>query len=142
MIVFPNCKINLGLNITGKRDDGYHNLATVFIPLNFYDVVEIIKGDETGKAIGFSGSGVPLAVDMESNLCTKAYQLLKKDYAELPNIKLHLHKIIQSGAGLGGGSADGAFTLILLNTKFKLGLSTEQLAEYALKLGSDCPFFI
>ena len=142
MIVFPNCKINLGLNIAGKRSDGYHNIETVFIPLNFKDVLEIIHANETGEPVQYSGSGLTVAGETENNLCVKAWHLLRKDFQQLPPIKLHLHKTIPAGAGLGGGSADGAFTLQLLNKKFNLGLSTEKLIDYALQLGSDCPFFI
>lgn len=142
MIVFPNCKINLGLNITSKRSDGYHTIETVFIPLSLKDVLEIIHPSETGEPVQYSGSGLTVAGETENNLCIKAYHLLKKDFPQLPLIKLHLHKTIATGAGLGGGSADGAFTLQLLNKKFNLGLSTEKLIDYALQLGSDCPFFI
>jgi len=142
VIVFPNCKINLGLNITSKRNDGYHNIETVFIPLSLKDVLEIIHPNETGEPVQYSGSGMPVTGEMSSNLCIKACSLLKKDFPQLPLIKLHLHKAIPAGAGLGGGSADGAFTLQLLNKKFNLGLSTEKLIDYALQLGSDCPFFI
>lgn len=142
MIVFPNCKINLGLNITSKRDDGYHNLETVFLPLNFKDILEVIHADNSTVAIQYSSGGISIEGELSNNLCAKAYHLLKKDFPGIPSIKLHLHKIIPAGAGLGGGSADGAFTLKLLNTKFNLGISTEQLIQYALQLGSDCPFFI
>ena len=87
-------------------------------------------------------SGIPINGKNEENLCFKAYWLLKKDFSQLPAVMIHLHKTIPAGSGLGGGSADGAFTLRLLNQKFALGLSTEQLLDYALQLGSDCPFFI
>lgn len=139
MISFPNCKINLGLRILRKRNDGYHDLETVFYPLPFYDIVELIHGPGEGS---FTGSGLQVAGEAEHNLCFKAFQLLKKDFPELPAVQLHLHKTIPMGAGLGGGSADGAFTLQLLNQKFRLGLSRDQLLAYALQLGSDCPFFI
>ena len=160
MILFPNCKINLGLNILKKRDDGFHDLETVFYPLMLKDVLEIIpttnnqnQTPNTKQVLleitnskfeipSFSSSGLTIEGDSSSNLCVKAYQLLKNDFPNLPSIKIHLHKSIPIGAGLGGGSADGAFTLKLLNEKFKLKLSTEQLINYALQLGSDCPFFI
>ena len=141
MIVFPNCKINLGLHITRKRSDGFHDLETVFFPVSFYDVLEIIESSEYNDII-FTATGTPVAGDPENNLCIKAYRLLKKDHPHLPAIKVHLHKIIPMGAGLGGGSADGAYTLKLLNDQFQLGLSIQQLIKYALQLGSDCPFFI
>lgn len=145
MIVFPNCKINLGLQILNKREDGYHNLATVFYPVGWKDVVEVIRKDDGRQKthdISFSSSGLEVAGDPQNNLCIKAYQLLKKDFPSLPSVQMHLHKTIPMGAGLGGGSADGAFTLKLLNDKFQLGLSQQQLIDYALQLGSDCPFFI
>lgn len=142
MISFPNCKINLGLNITAKRNDGYHDLETVFIPVGIKDAIEVIHADNSNESLQYSSNGIPVDADPSHNLCVKAYYLLKKDFPDLPPAKLHLYKMIPLGAGLGGGSADGAFTLKLLNTKFNLGLSTEQLIGYALQLGSDCPFFI
>ncbi len=150
MIVFPHCKINLGLSITDKRNDGYHNLETVFYPLPARDVLEIIPDKNsssitTNQALGavkFSTSGIKVNGNSRDNLCMQAYYLLQKDFPELPSIKMHLHKAIPIGAGLGGGSADGAFTLQLLNTQFKLDLSPARLMNYALQLGSDCPFFI
>jgi 4-diphosphocytidyl-2-C-methyl-D-erythritol kinase len=138
LIVFPNCKINLGLHILGKRNDGFHNLETVFYPLPFYDVLEIIQSLTTELFL----SGNKIEGDTENNLCIKAYHLLKRDIPQLPEVKIYLHKVIPSGAGLGGGSADGAFMLKLLNEKFHLQLSQQQLLNYALQLGSDCPFFI
>ena len=144
MISFPNCKINIGLNITEKRSDGYHNLETVFYPIPFYDVLEIIS-DPTplrDKKYIFSGSGIALDTDEENNICTKAYHLINRDIQELPAIKVHLHKNIPTGAGLGGGSADGAFMLSMLNEKFALNLTEQQLIDLSLQLGSDCPFFI
>lgn len=141
MIAFPNCKINLGLNIIRKREDGFHDLETVFLPVPFTDVLEILPSDKTDQiATGFTITGLP--VDPGSNLCIKAYDLLKRDFPGLPAIKMHLHKAIPLGAGLGGGSSDAAFTLQLLNEKCKLNLKTEQLIDYALRLGSDAPFFI
>src|SRR5688572_28327375 len=139
MISFPNCKINLGLRILRKRNDGYHDLETVFYPLPFYDIIEVIHGPGEAE---FSGSGLLVDGEPSSNLCIKAIQLLKKDFPELPALKFHLHKTIPMGAGLGGGSADGAFTLQLINQKFRLGLSRDQVLNYALQLGSDAPFFI
>ena len=138
MIAFPNCKINLGLNILQKREDGYHNLETVFYPIPFYDALEIVTSDEKTEFIntGISG-GEP-----SNNLCLKAFDLLRKDFPELTEIKMHLHKTIPVGAGLGGGSADAAFTLQLLNKKFDLNVSNRKLFGYASQLGSDCPFFL
>lgn len=141
MLVFPDCKINLGLRILNKREDGYHNIETIFYPLPFNDALEIILSHNTDPII-FSNSGLPVNGDSEDNLCVKAYWLLKKDFPELPCVKMHLHKCIPMGAGLGGGSADSAFTLQLLNKLFSLNLSIKQLVAYAAQLGSDCAFFI
>jgi len=138
MVVFPNAKINLGLNILNKREDGYHNLETIFLPIPVKDVLEIIPS----VRFEFTSSGNIIDVKPEENICTEAYQILKKGYPELPPVKIHLHKATPLGAGLGGGSADGSFTLNLLSKIFGLKLSTNQLINYALQLGSDCPFFI
>lgn len=138
MISFPNCKINLGLRILGKREDGYHNLATVFYPLPVRDVLEIVKSTVNELTV----TGTPVAGPPEKNLCLKAWELLRQDFPDLSPVNVQLHKNIPMGAGLGGGSADGAFMLKLLNDKFHLQLSQEQLLQYALQLGSDCPFFI
>lgn len=142
MIVFPNCKINLGLNIIGKRTDSYHNLETVFYPLPFYDVLEVIQSSNANSLYELFLSGIAIEGNAANNLCVKAYQVLKKDFPQLPAVKIYLHKTIPAGAGLGGGSADGAFTLRLMNDKFNLNLSQQQLINYALALGSDSPFFI
>lgn len=141
MLAFPNCKINLGLNITNKRADGYHNIETIFYPVQLNDVLEIIESP-AGVDVNFSASGNPVDGDEKDNLCIKAFYLLKKDFPQLPSVKIHLHKTIPMGAGLGGGSSDAAFALVMLNKKFSLKLSAEQLLSYALALGSDCPFFI
>jgi 4-diphosphocytidyl-2-C-methyl-D-erythritol kinase len=143
MICFPSCKINLGLRITQKRADGFHALETVFFPISIKDALEIIIEPDTNAApITFTSSGLAINGDPSDNLCFKAYGLLKKDYPTIPNIKMHLHKTIPMGAGLGGGSSDGAFTLVALNQLFNLQLSEQALLNYALQLGSDCPFFI
>ena len=142
MLFFPNCKINLGLKITGKRADGYHNIETVFFPVPLKDAIEIIDNTTSLKTVEFSQSGIALDGLQNDNLCIKAWELLKNDFPTLASIKLHLHKAIPSGAGLGGGSADGSFTLVYLNQKYSLNLSENQLLAYALQLGSDCPFFI
>ena len=143
MVRFPNCKINLGLNIIRKRADGFHDIETVFYPLPFTDVLEVIRQPQpAATALTFTASGLPVAGPQESNLCIKAYHLLQKDFPQLPQIAMHLHKVIPMGAGLGGGSADGAYTLQLLNDLFQLGIDEPQLIDYALQLGSDCPFFV
>lgn len=142
MVSFPNCKINLGLHIIGKRADGFHDLETVFYPIALRDALELIPATKSTTEIEFTGTGLVVDGDIADNLCVKAYHLLKKDFPQLPVIKIHLHKTIPMGAGLGGGSADASLMLKLLNDKFKLNLSTSQLLTYALQLGSDCPFFI
>jgi 4-diphosphocytidyl-2-C-methyl-D-erythritol kinase len=142
MLLFPNSKINLGLHICSKRADGFHDLETIFYPIGLQDALEIIPSHNSTTDIEFTSSGLIVDGDMADNICIKAYHLLKKDFPDLPAIKMHLHKAIPMGAGLGGGSADGAFTLQLLNKKFTLNLSTPKLLNYALQLGSDCPFFI
>ena len=137
MISFPNAKINLGLNVLRKREDGYHDIESCFFPIDLRDSLEIIKSEK----FSFRSYGIEIPGDSETNLCVKAYDLLKDKY-ELPPIEIHLLKNIPIGAGLGGGSADGAFMLKLLNEQFSLGIATTDLQSYALQLGSDCPFFI
>ena len=142
MILFPNCKINLGLYILRKREDGFHDLETVFYPVPLQDALEIVQAEKTDKDVSINITGLSIDGGPAQNICVKAYDLLKKDFPEIPPVQLHLHKAIPTGAGLGGGSADGAFTLLLLNQKFNLQLPEEALIRYALQLGSDCPFFI
>lgn len=137
MIGFPNAKINIGLNITEKRPDGFHNLETIFFPVDWSDALEFVPSDETF----FSQSGITISGEAESNLVMKAYRLLEKDF-NLPALKIHLHKKIPFGAGLGGGSSDGAFMLLMLNKEYKLQLTSAEMEHYAARLGSDCPFFI
>ncbi len=138
MVAYPNAKINLGLRVTGKRPDGYHELETVFYPVDWCDILEALPAD--GTAV-FTSSGIPIPGDEQSNLCLKAVALLKEG-RDLPPVSIHLHKLIPMGAGLGGGSSDGAFMLRMLNDLFNLQLKDETLAALALRLGSDCPFFI
>jgi 4-diphosphocytidyl-2-C-methyl-D-erythritol kinase len=138
MVFFPNAKINIGLFVTEKRTDGFHNLESFFYPVPFYDVVEYIESD---GAANVNVSGISIDGEPDKNLVFKAYQLLKQSY-DLPFLSFRVHKVIPVGAGLGGGSADAAFTLSMLNNHFKLGMSAERLKECAAKLGSDCPFFI
>ncbi len=140
MILFPNCKINLGLHITGKRNDGYHDLLTIFYPIPLYDALEIITDRSSRNEIAFFPSGNP--IPGRGNICIKAWELIKKDFSDIPPVQIFLHKAIPTGAGLGGGSADGAFTLMLLNKKLGLGIDDDRLKRYALQLGSDCPFFL
>ena len=142
MITFPNAKINLGLNIVEKRPDGYHNLETIFYPINLQDALEVTRRENNDKEYTLHISGSPLEGEPEDNLVVKAYKLLKKDYPGLLPVDIHMYKHIPAGAGLGGGSSDAACMIKLLNDKFSLGLSTERMEEYAVKLGADCSFFI
>ena len=138
MLSFPNAKINIGLRITEKRPDGFHTLQSCFYPVNWADALEIIPAE----TFGFSSSGLTIpGSDPNQNLCVRAYNMLRADF-NLPPVQMHLHKIIPIGAGLGGGSADAAFALKILNERFTLGLTAEPLANYARRLGSDCAFFI
>ena len=139
MVRFPNCKINLGLYITNRRSDGYHDLETVFYPVNLCDVLEIVPAAHTDMHI----YGKEVQGEKQTNLVWKAYELLKNRYrGKVLELDIHLLKNIPMGAGLGGGSADGAFMLSMLNEHYTLGLGKESLSEIALQLGSDCPFFI
>ncbi|SEA39192.1 4-diphosphocytidyl-2-C-methyl-D-erythritol kinase [Arachidicoccus rhizosphaerae] len=173
MIVSPGAKLNLGLYITGKRQDGYHDLLTLFYPIPFSDSLEVIVSNTADQKAGtvkisdrwagkmapgdvansplqpcpdlplcYSSSGIPIKGDSQDNLCIKAYRLLKADYPQLPAIQMHLHKNVPMGAGLGGGSADGAAALKAFNELAGLQLSEKALLDYAARLGSDCPFFI
>lgn len=137
MLSFPNAKINLGLRITSKRPDGYHNIESCFYPIRWCDALEVLPSEK----LNFTTSGLSIPGETDSNLCLKAYHLIEKIY-QIPPVHIHLHKVIPMGAGLGGGSSDGAFTLKILNELFKLGLASTQLQELAGQLGSDCPFFI
>jgi 4-diphosphocytidyl-2-C-methyl-D-erythritol kinase len=139
MLRFPNCKINIGLYITNRRADGYHDLETVFYPVALKDALEIVPAKEASIQI----TGLEVAGNREDNLVWKAYSMLKGAFPErVPELAIFLHKAIPMGAGLGGGSADGAFMLQLVNDHCNLGLNKEELAKMALQLGSDCPFFI
>lgn len=137
MISFPHCKINLGLNILEKRADGYHDIETCFYPVPLTDILEIIPSEQ----FSFSVSGARMEGDPKENLCVSAYELLKNDFA-LPKVSIHLHKTIPSGAGLGGGSSDAAFTIRMLKDIFHIALSSDEMKNYARKIGSDCSFFI
>lgn len=138
MIAFPNAKINLGLNVLRRRADGYHDISTVFVPYKgMSDVLEVVFADEPG----FFEYGLPCGCPPGKNLCYKAYLLMAERYGIDP-VKIYLYKKIPTGSGLGGGSADAAFTLRLINDLYKLGLSDECLAADAAELGSDCAFFI
>lgn len=143
MIVYPNAKINIGLNVVEKRPDGYHNLETVFYPIGLQDILEIQELDTDVPECGYrlKVTGTLLDGSPEDNLVVRAFKLLKRDF-DLPPVSIGLYKHIPTGAGLGGGSADAAFTVKTLNDRFKLGLTTQQMEDYCAQLGADCPFFI
>lgn len=141
MLIFPNCKINIGLHVTEKRADGLHNIETVLVPVDWRDILEIVPDDRTNDETDLKCTGIRLFGTKENNLCLRAYALLAQKY-NLPPIKMHLHKIIPVGAGLGGGSSDAVHTIIILNKLFKLNISENDQENYANELGSDCAFFI
>lgn len=144
MIVFPCAKINLGLNIVSKREDGYHNLETVFYPIPLYDALEIKYMDEkfpSDTACDLKVTGNAVDCDEQKNLVVKAYHILAADY-QLPRIHTHLYKHIPSQAGLGGGSSDAAFMIRLLDERFRLNIGNPEMERYAARLGADCAFFI
>lgn len=141
MVVFPNAKINIGLNVVEKRPDDFHNIESVFYPVfDLYDVLEVVENLDNNQVI-FTSTGINIPGKEEGNLCVKAYQLITTDY-NLPPVKIHLHKVIPIGAGLGGGSSDAAFMIKALDKLFDLNLSIHQMQNYARQLGSDCAFFI
>lgn len=140
MIVFPNAKINLGLHVTARRPDGYHTIETIFYPVALADALECVPTLPSANPFRLEVSGMPPSA-AEDNICYKAWQLLSTDY-NLPPLEAHLLKKIPTGAGLGGGSSDGAFMLRLISDMCALHLTNEQLAGYASQLGSDCPFFV
>jgi 4-diphosphocytidyl-2-C-methyl-D-erythritol kinase len=142
MVVFPSAKINLGLHVLDKRADGFHNLETIFYPIALTDSLEVQVTSDANNPFHFTQTGIALDCSPEKNLCYKAYLAIKEIHPELPPMQVHLHKTIPTGAGLGGGSSDGAFMLNAINRKFELNISNELLAEIALSLGSDCPFFL
>lgn len=140
MILYPNAKINLGLNIVEKRPDGYHNLETIFYPIPLSDSLEVVPA-KAGAALSLYQYGMPIGENIEQNLVVKAFRLMEKHY-KIPPVEIHLRKNIPFGAGLGGGSADAAFMLKMLNELNQLNLSDEMLEALATQLGADCPFFI
>jgi len=140
MITFPNAKINIGLNILRKRTDNYHDLQSIFIPIPLKDALEVVENKENNK-IEFFNTGLQIDSPEDNNLVIKAYNLLKKDF-DLPFVKIHLHKVIPFGAGLGGGSADATFMLKMLNDLFSLKLTDDNLKHYTKKIGADCTFFL
>jgi 4-diphosphocytidyl-2-C-methyl-D-erythritol kinase len=141
MLTFPNCKINLGLYVTQKRPDGFHNIETLFYPVNFCDALEVLENENAKDAFTMTLTGIPVKGDVKNNLIYKAWDLIRQ-IKNLPAIKVHLHKNIPMGAGLGGGSSDAAYFITALNSMFDLRLSELQQFNVAKALGSDCAFFI
>jgi len=139
MVVFPNAKINLGLHVLEKRPDGFHNIETVLYPIGLKDILEILPSGAGKTELHITG--LPVPGDAEDNLCLKAYRMLAADHP-LPPVRMHLHKVIPAGSGLGAGSSDGASALRVLNEVCGLGLTLDQLTLYAERLGSDCAFFL
>lgn len=152
MILFPEAKINIGLLVTRKREDGYHILQTLFYPIDWCDALEIIERREDAESqsegiktadgrITWYQSGITVDCDPELNLCVKAYRLLQERYPELPAVEMHLQKNVPFGAGLGGGSSDGAHALLILREMFKLDITDTELESLAARMGADCAFF-
>lgn len=138
MIVFPNAKINLGLRILKKRTDGYHDIHSYMVPVNFCDALEIVPSHD---GFSFSTSGINIEPGVRENLCVQAYELMKQTY-DISEVKIHLHKLIPPGSGLGGGSSDAAFTLSLLRKLHNINVCNSEIEGLASLLGSDCPFFV
>ncbi len=144
MIAFPNAKINLGLHITAKRPDGFHDIETVFHPIKLSDIVEIVpynSGTITPPKFKFHSTGIKITGKKSDNLCIKALTIMQKRFS-VPSASVHLHKIIPLGSGLGGGSSDASYVILLANKLFGLGLSQDELIKTAAEIGSDCAFFI
>ncbi len=141
MLIFPNAKLNLGLNVVKKRGDGFHDIESVFYPIFWQDALEIIENKDTNPPFAYSQSGLFIDAKPEENLIYKTWQLINQT-KKLPNIKVHLHKNIPMGAGLGGGSANVAFFINSVNTLFNLNFTEIEKIEIASKIGSDCAFFI
>ena len=139
MVVFPNAKINIGLNILRKREDGYHDLETLFYPIGLKDSLEYVANGK--DYVNFTASGLNLNIEPEQNIVLKAYRRMQEQHS-LPGLDIHLHKVIPQGAGLGGGSADAAFFLKSVNEHFELKIALEQLKKMAGSLGADCAFFL
>ncbi|MDE5424045.1 4-(cytidine 5'-diphospho)-2-C-methyl-D-erythritol kinase [Ancylomarina sp. DW003] len=140
MLTYSNAKINIGLNIVEKRNDGFHNIETIFFPIGMRDAIEIADSKED-TPYTFSASGIPINIDAKDNIVVKAYELIRAKY-NFPAQDIHLHKNIPFGAGLGGGSANAAYMIKLLNKKFNLGMTIEEMENEVSQLGSDCAFFI
>jgi 4-diphosphocytidyl-2-C-methyl-D-erythritol kinase len=141
VVSYPNAKVNLGLNVVRKRADGYHDIESVFYPIPWCDVLEIVPERQGKGKVTFTSSGIGIPSDGKPNLCEQVYQLMHDEFG-LFSVKMHLHKVVPTGAGLGGGSADAAFAAVMLNGMFDLGLTTDKLENIVSEVGSDCPFFI
>lgn len=142
MLAFPFAKINIGLQVFGKRPDGYHNIRSVLFPIPLRDALEVIVDDAVPAGeVRFASTGLPVPGDPRANLCLKAVDLIRQQ-RELPGLRMHLHKAIPTGAGLGGGSSNGARTLLLLEQLLELGFTAGEMHAMAAQLGSDCPFFL
>lgn len=142
MIAYPHAKINLGLNVIGKRADGYHDIESVMVPIPLHDALEVVMNPEAPQGwVSYTRSGLPVDGPLKSDLVMRAHALLSSEH-RLPGLRVHLHKAIPLGAGLGGGSSNGAFALSLINQVAGLGLRRSGLTELAAVLGSDCPFFV
>lgn len=140
MICFANCKVNLGLNVLRKRPDGYHDIETAMLPVRgFYDTVEVVKS--SGDGVVLSSSGLVVDCPPENNLCVKAYDLVREKY-DIGGVKMHLHKVVPFGAGLGGGSSDAVAVIKLLDRVFSIGMKTDEMEALAAGLGSDTVFFV
>lgn len=145
MITFPIAKINLGLNVVEKRPDGYHNLETVFYPVGIKDALEVYEMDKdfpSDADCDLKVTNIHIEGDEQRNLVCRAYQLLKQDFPTMPRVHAHLYKGIPTQAGMGGGSSDCGFMITLLDEMFHLGLTEQQMIDYAARLGADCAFFI
>ena len=145
MITKPIAKINLGLNVVEKRSDGYHNLQTVFFPVSIEDALEVLPMDSAFPSVvdcDLKVTNICIDGDEQRNLVVRAYNLLKADFPEMPRVHAHLYKGIPTQAGMGGGSSDCGFMITLLNQMFGLGLTDQQMIDYAARLGADCAFFI
>ncbi|MFC2118858.1 4-(cytidine 5'-diphospho)-2-C-methyl-D-erythritol kinase [Bacteroidota bacterium] len=143
MLLFPNTKINIGLNITEKRNDGFHNIESLLYPIGLSDILEVVEmsGSPGNSGYKFNQTGYKLDIPTEKNLCVKAYNLLS-GYYDLPAVSIHLHKIVPTGSGLGGGSSDAVYILKVLNEMFFLDIQESKMIEFSSMLGSDCPFFV
>lgn len=141
MIFFPNCKINIGLSIVGRRPDGFHEIRSLFYPVGLCDALEIRPSEKDESTFTLTGSDIG-ECKSEDNLCMKAFRLVQKDYPQIGQVNMHLHKAIPAFAGLGGGSSDAVSVLQLVDFVFSLGLSKEQILAYSASIGSDCAFFV